>query len=83
MFVSSLARELLCPLLVEIGTIARSRLAGVSSRYAEIRRRGKRANLNKETTNEFFNRLLCWLGSFGWELGDFSFHLDAVGPKVQ
>ena len=50
---SSLARELLCPLLVEIGSIARIRLAGISSRYAEIRRRGKRANLNKETTNEF------------------------------
>ena len=53
---SSLTRELLCPLLVEIGSIARSRLAGISSRYAEIRRRGKRANLNKETANEFSRR---------------------------
>ena len=71
---SSLARELLCPLLVEIGAIARSRLVGISSRYAEIRRRRKRANLNKETANEFFNRLLGhliggWLG--GATLVDF------------
>ena len=50
---SSLTRELLCPLLVEMGAIARSRLAGISSPYAEIRRRRKRANLNKETANEF------------------------------
>ena len=38
---------------MEIGAIARSRLAGISSRYAEIRQRRKRANLNKETANEF------------------------------
>ena len=36
--------------------MARSRLAGISSRYAEIRRRRKRANLNKETANEFSRR---------------------------
>ena len=53
---NSLARELLCPFLIEIGTIARSRIAGISIRYAEIRRRRKRANLNHETANEFSRR---------------------------
>ena len=53
---SSLPRERLCPLLIEIGAIANSRLAGIYSRYAEIWRRGKRANLNKQTANEFSRR---------------------------
>ena len=52
------ARKLIRRFLVEIGPLAASPNLGVSTGYACEAAPCNRTNLNKETTKQFFNRLL-------------------------